>query len=308
MHHHAVELPSALNPLADVGVEIFVLPAEPQTLKDPPAQRMLHQAYVQNKLAQKLVFVPSSGNFVWRVLVHAQKYGVKVVPVVLNNLPAKKMEFLEEAGAAEIIVVESGTIARAEQEALNRGGYVLNQYTSKDNWHAHRIHSGPRVWAQTRRRVSLLAQMIGSSGTIGGASEYLKKKNPRLKSLGVMLQEEGVGPSFGGRTLARIKKDVTLGYSNYVDDFIEVGEEDSYRYSCKLDPVMKGRAGPSSGSILCGLLAFLAKVQAAGRLDEFRNQSNRVVAALMCPDGSGPYVKGYERFLSSEEFAVMMAK
>jgi cysteine synthase len=300
----AVELPGELNPLKGNGVDIIAISACPETLKDDPAVAILRQA-CNGKLSQKLVIVPTSGNFGTSVLRHAHQYGIeRVIAVILTDLAPKKKELLEFHGA-EIISVPGGTIARAEKEARETGGILLNQYTDMNNWKAHEKYSGPQVWAQTSGKISLFASVMGSTGTLIGVSKFLKKKNPNVKTLGVMLQEGEEVP--GARSLSRIQKDVSLPWEEAADCFVEVCARDSYRHSFALGRLAHISAGPSSGSVFCGLLQFLVLEEKAGRLEKLRNQHGRLVAAFMCPDGPEPYLEKYFTFLTASEFAYAMA-
>ena len=95
-----------------------------------------------------------------------------------------------KAYGAELVLVSSdGGMEAARDLAVDmqsRGeGRVLDQFANHDNPLAHHGTTGPEIWRQTDGRITHFVASMGTTGTIMGASEYLKGKNPDIQIIGV---------------------------------------------------------------------------------------------------------------------------
>jgi cystathionine beta-synthase len=66
-----------------------------------------------------------------------------------------------------------------------KGSFYINQYFNKLNTEAHYKTTGPEIWEQTSGEITHLIASCGTGGTISGIAQYLKKKNPNIKIIGV---------------------------------------------------------------------------------------------------------------------------
>ena len=69
----------------------------------------------------------------------------------------------------------------SERVAKERGAFWANQWDNTANADGHYRSTGPEIWAQTGGTVHGFACAIGTGGTLGGVSRYLKEKNPRIR-------------------------------------------------------------------------------------------------------------------------------
>lgn len=65
--------------------------------------------------------------------------------------------------------------------AEERGGFWAQQFDNTANRRAHEETTGPEIWAQTGGKVDGFACAVGSGGTLGGISNYLKSKNQNVQ-------------------------------------------------------------------------------------------------------------------------------
>ncbi len=58
-----------------------------------------------------------------------------------------------------------------------------NQFDNTANRSAHVATTGPEIWEQTAGRIDAFVTASGTGGTLGGVSEYLKSRNPRVRTV-----------------------------------------------------------------------------------------------------------------------------
>lgn len=61
--------------------------------------------------------------------------------------------------------------------AEQRGGFWAQQFDNTANRRAHEETTGPEIWNQTAGMIDGFVCAVGSGGTLGGVSNYLKSKN-----------------------------------------------------------------------------------------------------------------------------------
>lgn len=65
--------------------------------------------------------------------------------------------------------------------AEERGGFWAQQFDNTANRRAHEETTGPEIWTQTGGKVDGFACAVGSGGTLGGISNYLKSQNETVQ-------------------------------------------------------------------------------------------------------------------------------
>ncbi|MBT9444774.1 MAG: cysteine synthase A [Hyphomonadaceae bacterium] len=65
--------------------------------------------------------------------------------------------------------------------AEERGGFWAQQFDNTANRRAHEETTGPEIWAQTDGKVDGFVCAVGSGGTLGGISNYLKSKTENVQ-------------------------------------------------------------------------------------------------------------------------------
>lgn len=76
-------------------------------------------------------------------------------------------------------------IKRAEEISVERGAFLIDQFNNDNNYLAHNETTGPEIWRQTGGRIDAFLTCVGTGGTFRGTSDYLKKKNPKIKCIAV---------------------------------------------------------------------------------------------------------------------------
>lgn len=131
--------------------------------------------------------------------------GYQVV-IAMPASMSKERRALMRAYGAELVLTEpslgmKGAVDAAEQIVAERPGAVLaSQFANPANADVHRRTTGPEIWADTDGQVNIFVAGVGTGGTITGAGEYLKKKNPDIEIVAVepaespLLSEGKAGP------------------------------------------------------------------------------------------------------------------
>jgi cysteine synthase len=117
----------------------------------------------------------------------ANAMGFKSVIVIPETQSQEKKDALRQLGA-ELVEVPavpyknpnnyvrySGRLAKA------MGAVWANQFDNVANREAHIATTGPEIWEQTDGKVDGFVAAVGSGGTLGGVSMYLKSKRRDIK-------------------------------------------------------------------------------------------------------------------------------
>ena len=118
------------------------------------------------------------------IIGHARGYhSVIVIP---ENQSREKMDLLRALGAEIHIVPEKpysnpGNYNHvARHLAEEKGWFWANQFDNTANRLIHYRTTGPEIWQQTAGKVSAFVSSVGTGGTLGGTTLYLKERNPNI--------------------------------------------------------------------------------------------------------------------------------
>jgi len=159
--------------------------------KDRVAKAMLDQAEAQGKLTPRSVIIePTSGNTGIGLASVAAARGYRVIIVMPETMSEERRRIMKAYGAELVLTAGtegmSGAIKKAE--ALAReipDSFIPGQFVNPANADAHRRSTGPEIWEDTDGQVDIFVAGVGTGGTITGAGEYLKAKNPRIRVVAV---------------------------------------------------------------------------------------------------------------------------
>jgi cysteine synthase A len=123
----------------------------------------------------------------------ANARGYRTVIVIPNTQSQEKKEMLRLCGAdlREVPAVPyanpnnyvkvSGRLAPFWRSLRPAGAIWANQFDNVANRRAHIETTGPEIWQQTDGKVDGFVSAVGTGGTLGGVSLYLKQKNPKIR-------------------------------------------------------------------------------------------------------------------------------
>jgi cysteine synthase len=159
--------------------------------------------------------------------------------------------------------------------AASPGEYFwTNQYLNPANPLAHSEGTGLEILDDTDGKVTMFVAGIGTSGTLMGVSERLKKYNPDIKVIGVMPRPE---------TKIQGLKNLIVQYvpgifkSELLDELVHVQDEDAFAMARRLATEEGIFSGTSSGA------AMHVAVEMSRKYD------NQIIVVLL-PDGGEKYI------------------
>ncbi|MGZ3306140.1 MAG: cysteine synthase A [Asticcacaulis sp.] len=164
-----------------------------QSIKDRAALWIVRDAERKGLLKPGGTIVEgTAGNTGIGLAMVANALGYRCLIVIPRTQSQEKKDAIRAYGA-EMIEVDavpyanpanyvrySGTLA---QEMAAKGESVVwaNQFDNTANRQAHIDGTGPEIWEQTGGKVDGFICAVGSGGTLGGLSLYLKEKNPDVQ-------------------------------------------------------------------------------------------------------------------------------
>ena len=263
------------------------------SVKDRVAKAMIDEAEACGRLKPGSVIIePTSGNTGIGLASVAAARGYRIIITMPETMSMERRQLMKAYGAELVLTAGgmTGTIARAEalvKEIPN--SFIPGQFVNPANPAVHRATTGPEIWADTEGQIDIFVAGVGTGGTITGAGEYLKGKNPAIQVVAV---EPSSSPVLGGGAAGSHGiQGIGAGFipealdPEVYDEVIPV--EDSSAFAA-------GRLVGRKEGVLVGISSGAA-VWAAMELAKRPGNRGKTIVALL-PDGG-------DRYLSTEMFA-----
>jgi cysteine synthase A len=267
------------------------------SVKDRIAISMIETAEKEGKIGPDTVLVePTSGNTGIALAFIAAARGYRLILTMPETMSVERRSLLQAFGAELILTPGSegmpGAIARAEQFLNdNPKAFMLNQFKNPANPAYHRKTTGPEIWEDTGGQVDILVAAVGTGGTVTGAGEYLKGKNPSIRVIAV---EPAASPVLsGGKKGPHPIQGIGAGFIpdvlnlDIVDEIVAVENEQA---------IDTTRSLARDEGILCGISAG-ANVASALMVASREENRDKLIVTIICDTG--------ERYLSTPTFAEM---
>ncbi len=224
--------------------------------------------------------------------------GYKCIFTLPESITKEKIQALKLYGAQVVLTPkglppsdERSCYKVAHKIAREKGAFYVNQYFNELNPEAHYKSTGPEIWSDTDGHVDTVICGIGTGGTISGVGKYLKEKRPDIKVVGVepvgsvfkTYLEEGVLTEASDFDIEGIGKNFIPGALSfdYIDEVIQVEENEALS---SVEALLKNEgilAGPSSGAALAGALKYAKNL----------NKQEKIV--IIFPDTGLKYLSKY---------------
>ncbi len=161
------------------------------SIKDRAAKQIIFEAEESGQLTPGGTIVEgTAGNTGIGLSVLGIPRGYRVVITMPNNQAQEKVEMLQKLGAEVIQVPPCPFSSPAHfyhQARLyaenNKGVFWSNQFENLANFRAHYQTTGPEIFDQTGGKIDFFIASVGTGGTVGGVTRFLKEKNPNIQTL-----------------------------------------------------------------------------------------------------------------------------
>ena len=255
------------------------------SVKDRPALNMIIQAEARGTIQPgDTIIEATSGNTGIALAMAAAIKGDKMILIMPDNSTQERKDSMRAYGAELILVSKEQGMEGARDLALKMQsegkGKVLDQFNNPDNPDAHFHSTGPEIWQQSQGKITHFVSSMGTTGTIMGASRFLKSQNPEINIVGLQPSEGSAIPG-----IRRWPQEYLPGIFNAadVDQVIDIDQQDAENTARALAREEGICAGVSSGG------AVFAAIEIA------KQNPGSVVVAIICDRG--------DRYLSSGLFS-----
>jgi cysteine synthase len=286
------------TPAESAGVEIYAKLESFNpggSVKDRIGVAMIEAAEREGRIepGRTTIVEATSGNTgIALALVCAAK-GYQLVLTLPQGM-SREREILLKLYGARVQITESlggmqEAVAAAQALASDPDVFLPDQFSNPANPLVHRRTTGPEIERALDGRVDVLVAGVGTGGTITGAGEYLRERNPKLRIVAV--EPSGSPVLSGGAPGPHRIQGIGAGFvppvlrRELIDEVIAVSDDDAIAtaWSCARREGLL--AGISCGAALSATLLLAARPESKGK---------RIVTIM--PDSG-------ERYISQAFFA-----
>jgi len=260
------------------------------SVKDRIGVAMVDAAEAEGRIepGRTTLVEPTSGNTGIALAFVCAARGYELVLTMPQGMSRERERLVALYGASVEIVESMGgmdeAVEAARRIASERGDcFIPDQFSNPANPEIHRRTTAEELWRDMDGRIDALVAGVGTGGTITGAGERLKERNPELYVVAV---EPGASPVLSGGLPGPHKiQGIGAGFvpavlnREVIDEIVTVGDEEAIetaRLCARREGVLAGISGGA---------ALAAAIEVGSRAD-FRGKR----IAVIVPDSGERYV------------------
>lgn len=252
------------------------------SIKDRIALKMLEQGEKEGKLnSEKTIIEATSGNtgIALAMIGAAKNYNVEIVMSEAVSIERRKMI---EAFGAKIILTNpqkgtDGAILKVKEllQKFPEKYFCTDQFTNRYNKIAHYETTGREIWEQTKGKIDYFVAAIGTSGTIMGVGNFLKKMNPKIKIVsaepiaghyiqGLKNMEEAIVPAIYDKTK--------------LDQIVMIETEEAFQTAREIIQKEAIFVGMSSGAAMLAAQKIAQKIKSGNIVTIFPDRGEKYLS------------------------------
>jgi cysteine synthase B len=272
-----------LNPSKKVKIYAKMEGANPSgSVKDRIAIKMIEQAERERKLKKgKTIIEATSGNTGISLAMIGVVKGYKVKIVMSEAVSVERIKMIKSFGA-EVILTDSkkgtdGAIIKVRKLLKQDPDkyFCADQFSNKYNKIAHYETTAREIWKQTNGKVDYFVSAVGTSGTLMGVGEYLKKYNPKVK---IISAEPVKGHYIQG--LKNMKEALVPSIYDQIkiDEVIKIETEEAFEMTRQIVKKEGIFVGMSSGAAMVAVIETAKKIKSGTIVTIFPDRGEKYLS------------------------------
>lgn len=255
------------------------------SVKDRPAISMIQHAEARGEIRPgDHLIEATSGNTGIALAMAAAIKGYHLTLIMPDNMSAERRASMLAYGA-EIISTPAegsmeGAIDLARKMEAEGKGRILDQFANPDNPLAHYEGTGPEIWRDTQGEITHFVSAMGTTGTIMGASKYLKEQNPNIQIVGVQPADGAKIPGIRCWPQEYLPK---IYQASRVDTTMNVDQQSAEQTMRDLASKEGIFAGVSSGGAVAAALRLAQQVENATIVTIICDRGDRYLSTGVYP-------------------------